>query len=108
MTLKHYLNVQTARMLEAFNLKHYEVTFYRTKLDEDTAMEIEVDDEYLRASISYGKLVNLQWKQHRYADIKRTLVHEITHILVHKLKGNDEPVVEHISRLLYKLYERKL
>jgi uncharacterized protein (DUF2344 family) len=94
-------------MLIAFNLSHYEVTFYRTKLDEDTAMEIEVDDEYLRAEISYGKLVNLQWKQRRYMDIKRTLAHEITHILCNRFKGSNEPVVEHISRLLFKLYERK-
>jgi hypothetical protein len=103
MTLKHYLNVQTARMLEAFNLKHYEVTFYRTKLDEDTVMEIEVDDEYLRASISYGKLAHLMWQQRKYVELKRTLCHECVHILLNKLKGSNEPVVEHISRLFYKL-----
>ena len=103
MTLKHYLYFHARRMLVAFNLSHYEVEFYYAKLDDDTAMEIEVDDEYLRAEISYGKLVHLQWQQHRYTDIKRTLCHEITHILVNKLKGNNEPIVEHLSRLLYKL-----
>ena len=70
---------------------------------QDTVMEIEVDDEYLRASISYGKLAHLMWQQRKYVELKRTLCHECVHILLNKLKGSNEPVVEHISRLFYKL-----
>ena len=94
-------------MLRTYNLSHYEVTFYPVLQDTDTVMEIDVDTQYLRAEIAYGKLVRLMWRQKKYVQIKRTLVHEVSHILLQPLwkpnKQNMEQTTEHVSRLLYKL-----
>ncbi len=90
-------------MLQVFNLSHYSVKFYRMALEDSVAMEIGVDHKYLRAEISYSYLVTLMWQQHRYADIKQTICHELVHILLPK---SNEATVEHVSRLFYKLYEK--
>jgi hypothetical protein len=100
MTLKKFLQTNCLVMLRTFNLSHYEVTFYPVLEDEDTAMEIELDEEYLRADISYGKLVRFMWQQNKKRQILQILCHEISHILLPKDK---EATVEHISRLLFRL-----
>ena len=94
-------------MLETFCLTHYSVEFYRRKLDSDTAMEIEVETDYLRAEIAYGYLVQCMWRQRKRKQILQVLCHEITHILTKGITKNNEQATEHISRLLYKLYERR-
>ena len=102
-------------MLVAFNLSHYEVTFYYLAQSnkKDGAMEIEVDIEYLRGSIAYTRLVRALWKLGDRKQIRQILCHEISHILTEQLwtskstRTNNEQVTEHVSRLLFRLYERK-
>ena len=114
MQLKQFLEHHCRLMLETYKLTHYSVQFYYRKLDSDTAMEIEVETEYLRAEISYGYLVRCMWTQHRKVQILQTLAHELTHILTEQLwtsrssTKNHEYVTEHVGRLLYELYKRKL
>jgi hypothetical protein len=103
MTLKRFLQSNCLVMLRTYNLSHYEVTFYPALKDEDTAMEIEVDEKYLRAEISYGKLVRMMWRQNKKRQILQVLCHEVTHIFTEDIKGDNEAVTEHLSRLLFKL-----
>jgi hypothetical protein len=67
-------------------------------------MEIKVDARYLRAEISYGKLVRCMWRQNKKRTVLQSLCHEICHILAPQ---GTEATVEHISRLLFKLYGRR-
>ena len=94
-------------MLETFCLTHYSVGFFHQKLDGDTVMEIEVDPEYLRAEIAYGYLVRCMWRQGKKQQILQTLCHKLCHVLTNGVTKNSEQMTEHISRLLYKLYERR-
>jgi len=113
MNLKAYLEHHCRVMLATFCLTHYSVQFYRQKLDSDTAMEIEIETEYLRAEISYGYLVECMWRQGKKKQILQVLCHELTHVLTEILwtskstQRNNEYVTEHFGRLLYKLYERR-
>ena len=107
MTLQPFLEHHCRAMLLTFCLTHYSVGFFRRKLDSNTAMEIEVDTRYLRAEISYGYLVQCMWRQCKKKDILQILCHELCHILTNDATKNNEQLTEHISRLLYKLYERR-
>lgn len=115
MKIKAYLQKHTRQMQRCFIIEHYEVfvEFASKKVLDGALMDIEVDDDYLRATIQYGSEIRNLYKQGNYEEVLKTLAHELTHVLISEMADKGEPekenkleerVTEHVSRLLYRLY----
>ena len=114
MKLQEFLDFHLARMLECFNLKHFELTIKKARIS--ATMDISVDTQYLYGTIRYGKRICKKYKDGEKEFVLKSLCHEIVHCFTsqiscfHKstklrLKA-EEQVTEHLSRLLYKHYKQ--
>lgn len=113
--LHEFVSHHLKMMQICFCVEQFDVEL-RWKKREKYKMEISVDYEYLEATIWLGKQVEQEWARQGYRNILLWLAHELTHILTGEVKMSksnfcvrfhDERATEHISRLLYKLYERE-
>ncbi len=114
MSLKKFLIFHIAEMQEVFVLQEF---FIFLEYDDtiESFMEIEVDSQYLKAQLFYGKKAKGYWSVGNYKEIVLCLLHEINHMLVAELvdsypmakKNNlyqEERVVERNARIWYRLY----
>ena len=103
-------------MRKCFRLTHYDITIYEHKLKGRNAMEIDVENDYLRAYVSYGKPIKKMWEANDRDGILLYLCHELAHCLTSQITDfipkrkakralkTEEQVTEHISRVFYVAY----
>lgn len=112
MTLKSFLLKHLKQMQKCFVVENFDIKVRYEKIN--SSMEITVDYEYLEAEIFYGDKVKMLWNKGKTDVILKYLCHEVTHIMTGEVKidrnnfcktYHDERATEHISRLLFRLYQ---